>query len=440
VASRITYERRILFLALGAGLPGLFVSLGLLWLEDHSSKLRWTLSLVVILGWLACAYALRERVVRPLQTISNLLAALREGDYSIRGRGGRTQDALGEAMFEVNALGATLRDQRLGAMEASALLQTVMSEIEVAVFAFDSAQRLRLVNRAGERLLARPVEHLLGRSADELGLDECLAADAPATMEIAFPGSTARWGVRRGSFRENGLPHHLLVLTDLSRALREEERLAWQRLIRVLGHEMNNSLTPIRSIASSLAGMLDAPSREGDWDDDMRRGLAIVAARSESLGRFMQSYSRLARLPSPTLEHVDVAASVRRVAALETRTAIELSGNGALVALADRDQLEQALINLVRNAAEAALETGGGVRAGWRRDSGWIEIWVEDDGPGISSATSLFVPFFTTKQGGSGIGLVLSRQIAEAHGGTLTLENRDDGKGSVATIRLPDSA
>jgi nitrogen fixation/metabolism regulation signal transduction histidine kinase len=322
-------------------------------------------------------------------------------------------------------------------MEATALLKTVMGEIDVAIFAFDGDQRLRLVNRAGERLLGRPAERLLGRSAVELGLAACLDVDGSTAVQIAFPGSIGRWGVRRTVFREKGLPHQLLVLSDLSRALREEERLAWQRLIRVIGHEMNNTLTPIKSIATSLHSMVAAPSRADDWEDDMRRGLGIIAARSESLSRFMQAYAKLARLPQPALAEVDLGDAVRRVAALETRGSVEIVEGPEVGVQADVDQLEQALINLLHNAVDAAEETGGRVRIGWRREVQFAEVWIDDEGHGISNPTNLFVPFFTTKQNGSGIGLVLSRQIAEAHGGALTLENRDDRQGSVARLRLP---
>ncbi len=194
----------------------------------------------------------REHIMRPLQTMTNLLAALREGDYSIRARGARADDALGEALLEINALGETLRLQRLGAFEATALLRTIMAEIDVAVFTFDPDRRLRLVNRAGEDLLGQPMDKLLGRRAKDLNLDVCLDADQDAPLTLSFPGASGRWGVKRSSFRERGLPHELLVLTDLSRTLREEERNAWQRLVRVIGHEMNNSLAPIKSIAGSL--------------------------------------------------------------------------------------------------------------------------------------------------------------------------------------------
>jgi two-component system nitrogen regulation sensor histidine kinase NtrY len=430
------HERRVLQLALLSGLPGIIVSLILLWHDNYSGKVQWTLALVIVCSWLITAFVLRERVVRPLQTLSNMLAALREGDYSIRARGAERDDALGLAYLEANLLGETLRTQRLGAMEATALLRTVMSDIDVAVFAFDDDERLRLVNSAGERLLGNVAERLLGRTAEQVGLDECLVGESPRTMDVTFPGGAGRWEVRRGSFRQNGRPHMLLVLADVTKALREEELQAWRRLVRVLSHEINNSLAPIKSIAGSLQTLLDRSTSDADAHEDIRRGLSIIGGRSEALIRFMSAYARLARLPAPHRVPLDVATWVRRVAALETRLPVRIEGGPATVIRADGDQLDQLLINLLRNAVDASLETGGGVCIRWTRQNGTVAVMVEDEGPGLPSSANLFVPFFTTKPQGSGIGLVLSRQIAEAHGGALLLENRKNGSGCIATFRL----
>ena len=430
------HERRVLQLALLAGLPGIVVSLALLWRDNYSAKVQWTLGLVVLGSWLITAFVLRERVVRPLQTLSNMLAALREGDYSIRARGAEREDALGLAYLEANLLGETLRTQRLGAMEATALLRTVMADIDVAVFAFDDDERLRLVNSAGERILGHAAERLLGRTAEQVGLADCLVGESPRTMDVTFPGAAGRWEVRRGSFRQNGRPHTLLVLADVTKALREEELQAWRRLVRVLSHEINNSLAPIKSIAGSLQTLLDRPTRAGDVDDDIRRGLAVIGGRSEALIRFMSAYARLARLPAPQRVPLDVGTWVRRVAALETRLAVRVEGGPQTTIRADGDQLDQLLINLLRNAVDASLETGGDVCIRWTRQNGTISIMIEDEGPGLPSSANLFVPFFTTKPQGSGIGLVLSRQIAEAHGGALLLENRKSAPGCIATFRL----
>lgn len=431
------HSLRVLLLALIAGLPGTALGLTLLWMGDFSARLQWTLTLLVAALWIGFAFATRERVVRPLQTLSNLLAALREGDFSIRAPGARSDDALGLVMLEMNALSEILREQRIGALEATALLRTVMEEIDVAIFAFDAAERLRLVNRAGERLLGQAAPRLLGRNAPELGLGGCLRGESPRTVDAVFPGGAGRWEVRRGTFRQGGLPHELLVLSDLSRALREEERQAWQRLVRVLGHEINNSLAPIQSIAGSLQDVARRDPRPEDWEEDLRQGLAVIAGRAGALSRFMSSYARLARLPPPRLEPLDVGSWVQRVASLEPRLPIAVRPGPEMTIEADGDQLDQLLINLVRNAVDASLETGGGVEMGWEARNGHLQVWVDDEGHGISSTANLFVPFFTTKPKGSGIGLVLSRQIAEAHGGTLVLENRRDQPGCEARLILP---
>ncbi len=427
----------MLLLALAAGFAGVLVSLMLLWTGDFTPKVQWTLTLLIVGFWLSFAFAVRSAVARPLQTLSNMQAALREGDFSLRARGARVDDALGELLLEVNALAESLREQRLGALEATALLSTVMAEIDVAVFTFDADRKLRLVNRAGERLLGQPSERLLGRTAEDLGLAECLNGEPARTLEHRFPGRSGRWGMRRSAFRQGGVPHQLVVIADLSRALREEERQAWQRLVRVLGHELNNSLAPVCSIAESLEMLLKREPRASDWENDVRSGLRVIAERAAALSRFMKDYSRLARLPSPSLQKMDLALLVRSAVALEPRMAVEIVAGPNVRLEADPDQLQQLLINLIRNAVEATQPAGGAVRIGWRVQGRALELFVQDEGPGIANPANLFVPFFTTKAGGSGIGLALSRQIAEAHGGTLTLENRSGAPGCEARLHLP---
>ncbi|MBS1874301.1 MAG: PAS domain-containing protein [Acidobacteria bacterium] len=425
-------------LAIVAGLPAVVVSMVIIWGPGHPTpKVQWTLTLLILGFWWGFSASIYERVASPLRTLANLLEAMREGDYSIRARSADHEDALGDVMQQVNAMGVTLRAQRLGALEATTLLRKVMEEIDVAVFAFDGAHRLRLVNRAAERLMGQPSERMLASDADSLHLAEFLEGEANRTVQRSFPGAMGRWGISRSSFREGGLPHQLLVISDLTRPLREEELQAWQRLVRVLGHELNNSLTPIKSIAGSLSSIVARDPKPEDWEDDMRRGLAVIASRSEALSRFMGAYARLAKLPRPACRPVHVTRLVEQVVGLETRIRPVLRLGPELVIQADGDQLEQLLINLIRNGVDAALETGGGVEVGWTRSGGQLEITVRDEGPGISNPSNLFVPFFTTKPGGSGIGLVLCRQIAEAHGGSLTLANRGESAGVEARLVLP---
>ncbi len=437
------FDRRLLGLVLLAGAPALVTVTILLWVASYSTLLTFTVLLFLALGWLWVAFAARRLVVRPLRTIGNLLAGLREGHFTLRARGTTDGDPLSDVFREVNALGGMLQEQRLGAVEADALLRRVMEEIDVAVFAFAGDHTLQLANRAGEQLLGQPVERLLGRTAEYLGLDGCLRGNTPRMMEQTFLGGIGRWEVRRRSFRQGGLPMEMVVLADVSRVVREEERQAWRRLIRVLSHEINNSLAPIKSLAGTLAALLERSPRPDDCEEDLARGLEVIAARAESLDRFMAAYARLAKLPAPVLGDVEVETWVRRVAALEARIPVRVEPGPPLTIRADGDQLDQVLINLVKNAADAALETGGEVTIGWSGDGDGdvaeLEVWVRDSGPGIASPTNIFVPFFTTKRNGSGIGLTLSRQVAEAHGGTLTLQNRpaEEGSGCIANLRLP---
>lgn len=434
---RLSHDQRVVLLTLMAGLPGIVASLGFLWLGGYSPRVQWTGSVVLVGLWAGVTVALREQIIRPLGTLANMLAALREGDFSIRARVTDGSDALSLAYLEVNQLEEVLRNQRLGAVEATETLRKVLEEIDVAVFAFDPERTLRIVNRAAERLMGQSAERLIGKSAGELRLDDTLDGIAPRTLEVSFPGGTGRWELRRSVVRQEGYPLQLIALSDLSRALREEERQAWKRIIRVLSHEINNSLAPIKSISGSLESLLSKSDLAEDVGEDVERGLAVISSRAEALGRFMASYATLARLPQPELGPVRVDLLVRRVAHLETRLPIRAAEGAEVTIQADADQLEQALINVVRNAVDATLEAEGAeVFLRWAERDGSVHILVEDQGPGLSDTGNLFVPFYTTKQGGSGIGLVLSRQIAEGHGGSLELENRSEG-GARARMILP---
>ena len=432
----INYDRRILLLNLAAGVPAIVAVVVLLWVSHYPMPIRVAIGGAIAYCWIWLGIKSRGRLVRRLQTISNLLAALREGDFSIRAREAGNKDALGAVMFEINTLSDTLRTQRLGAEEATALLRAVMAEIDVAIFAFDPQGQLALVNRYGEHLIGKPSDDIIGRKASELGIDADVRSGSHV-HDIEFPGGSGRWEIRRRTFWQGGEPHQLVVVSDVSQPLREQERHAWQRLIRVISHELNNSLAPIKSIAGSLSSLLNRTPQPPDWREDMERGLAVIESRTDALNRFTNAYTRLARLPAPSRRSVNFSGLMKRVVDLETRLPIRVSHGPDLTVSADPDQLEQLLINLVRNAVDAALETGGGVCASWSRVDSSLEVHVEDEGPGLQNTSNLFVPFFTTKRNGSGIGLVLSRQIAEAHGGTLTLQNREHGRGTRANVRIP---
>jgi two-component system, NtrC family, nitrogen regulation sensor histidine kinase NtrY len=457
--TRLLYEHRVGLYCFFVALPGLLVSIVLVWIQPWALESRLALIGLELFAWWLLALALQEQTTRPLQTLSNVIGALREEDYSFRARNAVSEDALGELSLEVNALADMLSGEKIRAIEATALLQRVVDEIDAPLFAFDPASILRLVNPAGEHLLRQSRERMLGRSAADLSLQKCLDSDNESLVELDLKDTQARWLLRRSSFRQHGVPHTLVVLADVSRALREEERRAWQRLIRVLGHELSNSLAPIKSIAGSLNSRVSSTPMDAEVRTDLQHGLEIIEARSASLHRFLEAYRKLAQMPAPVLREVELAKLVARVASLETRIKVCVQPGPQLIFTADPDQLEQMLINLVRNAADAVLElplaaiqtnplnparetppcsdTDRKVGVRWDTTEVDVNLLIEDNGPGLMNPANVFTPFYTTKPSGSGVGLVLSRQIAEAHGGRIEISNRTGSRGCLVRVVLP---
>jgi two-component system nitrogen regulation sensor histidine kinase NtrY len=455
---RLSFERRIRLTLYLMGLP-LFALVAIeLQRYQADASIVWIALPAVVIAWALLVSITVEQVTRPLQTLANVVAALREDDYSFRARGGRRNDAMGDLALEINALAGMLQVQRVGAMEAMALVERVMKSMQSPVLAFDPEGRLKLLNAAAERAFHLRPQTAIPRAGSIAGqekqdLERLQLSQDNDLLSLSSSQQSARWVVKRTSFRLRGVPHTLFVLSDVSEALREEERMAWERLIRVLGHEINNSLTPIKSIAGSLRTLL--AHQDFDEDHDFARGLEVIEDRAESLNRFLQAYRELMGLPSPRLEQVSLPALVRRVAKLETRLEVSVTGLTEGTLLADPDQLAQALINLVRNAAEASLSADAEamrdraervedrqpptVEIDWEIDGADINITILDNGPGLTNAENLFVPFYTTKPGGTGIGLVLAQQIAMGHSGSVQLVNRTDTHGCIACLRLPQS-
>lgn len=431
--------RRVWLFALLLSLPALIFTAIFLY-RGQISFTPALLLIVALLIYLALtATALVDGLVRPLQTLSNVVSSLREGDYSFRARGSRAPDALGELASEINALADLMQKQRVRSLEATALLARILEVMHAPLFAFDREDLLQLVNNAGLKLLGLPYARCFGRSAHELGLDELRAL--PDQAIHSFAPNPTRWLLRKAVFRQDGLPHTLLLLADVSQPLQEEEQIAWKRLIRVLGHELSNSLAPIKSIAGSLLARIDNLGADEATAHDFHRGLSVVESRADSLHRFVQSYRLLAQLPPPKFRPVAIGPLLERVVLLEQRLEVQLDPGPPATLSADPDQLEQMFINLLRNAVDASLANGAKpVCTSWSCTDASLVVLIEDRGLGIANTDNLFVPFYTTKPAGSGVGLALAQQVARAHGGEVRLVNREDGEGARATVQLPLAA
>jgi two-component system nitrogen regulation sensor histidine kinase NtrY len=439
------FEDRLLSSVLFAGFPAVVLSLVLLWTNSYSLDHKLEATVLIVLLWCGLSVAARDKVVHSVQVLSNVIAAVQHEDFSFRAKGALRGDAFGDLAVEINNLAQALEQERLGATEATTLLRKVMSEADAAIFAFSPDRRLRFVNRAGEAFLAKPAAQLVGCTADELEIADLLDPSPSDTISRTISGVERRWIVRRTHFRQQGVQHGLVLLSEASQALRAEERIAWQRIIRVLGHEINNSLAPIKSIARTLARQSVNQALQEGINDNFRQGLKVIEDRAESLNQFLQSYARLAKLPVPAKRVASLDALVAHVVSLEPRLQVTVEPGPSVQIYIDPGQIEQALINLIKNSVEAVLLTGenkiapDAVTVSWKVQGNDVELLIRDRGVGLLDTGNLFVPFYTTKQNGTGIGLILSRQIVEAHGGTLALRNCLDHTGCEVQIKLPAS-
>jgi two-component system nitrogen regulation sensor histidine kinase NtrY len=427
---------RLFLVALSSAIP---VTALLAWLLSDSTlpaAAKAAIAVICLLWILIVSGAVRGELLHHVRTLSNLVESIRTQDYSMKGSRARESGELAELYRQVNSLTDTLKSSRQAEQELLSILDKVVSQINVAIVVCDSRNQIRLVNQLAAALLKSSAAELLGVSITDTVLAQFLDSTEPRLVDLRFPGAEGRWQITQHHYRQQGQASRILFIADLRQVLSDEEIAAWQRLIRVIGHEVNNSLTPITSLCQTLNGMLARPD-SAQFAADVREGLSVIADRAKGLQEFISVYARLARLPEPHKVLFEVARLAGKLQRFFASHALQITAFPDAEVFGDPVHLEQALINLIKNALEANPNGAPAVSLSCRLHEGQCEFQVVDHGPGISNPQNLFVPFYTTKPEGAGIGLILCRQIAAGHHGRVTLENRADGPGALARLTLP---
>lgn len=434
--SRLSFEGKLGLAALAAGLAPSLLCVVLLVVYGASGYAVGIASIVLVIVVGYCVAYIHQRTAFQLRSISNLLEAMVQGDYSMRGRAGADGN-LDELIGTINRLANRLSEQKLETRESQLLLELVIAQLDIAILTVDDTDRVALANPAACRLFDAGGD-LVGRNAHDFGLVVPPDGEASGGVELSLGGGKGKFYAFAESFIANQRRQRLVFITDIQTILRDEERRAWQSLIRVLGHEINNSLSPITSISDTLIricgrGIDDAGSAR------LTEGLAVIRERSQALSDFIGRYRLLTKLPTPNRTPTSLRKTVERIAPLFERADIRLTNPVDVFAYVDPEQFEQVLVNLLKNAVEASAD-GGEIELDWRLERGRLRVAVRDQGCGVADTENLFVPYYSTKQHGSGIGLFLSRQIAFNHAGELQLRNRADRQGAEAILWLPHHA
>ena len=416
VYRELPLQEKLFLLGITPSLP-LILLFFYIYYEGSPSKEFLAMLGFVYMVWVSMHFWLIRRACHePFHILANQVRSIHQGDYTQRLITYPKHHAIGFLHEEINTLADELQNNRLSTIESNRRFQYLIDQLEIGVISFDENWTTTLINKHLSRLYDKSPEQLNGKKCDELGLDGLMEATSGRTIWITFPGKSSRYVIHANDFRDEGKPQHLFLLTDVNSQLREEERLAWQRLIRVLGHELNNSLTPIISLTNSLKkrilkGVVD------EVQEESIEALDIISNRASGMNRFVSDYARLAKLPKPNRQSLNLSECLHRVEQLLSIGNLTIKQQTDVRIMADRDQIEQLFINIIKNAAQAVEAASGTILLHWERESTDVVVYVDDNGPGIEKMDNLFVPFFSTKPGGSGIGLVLSRQIAEGNGG-----------------------
>ena len=433
VTPRFTIAARLSLLAVGTVAMSVGLTVFLMSLLPGQPLAAATLA-VCIMGPVAAflARAMLRPLLAMLRALGGTVISYRDGDFSF-GLHWKRNDEMHDLVEAHNALGAVLREQRLDLVQRELLLDTMVQHTPVAMMLIDAAGKVVFANVAARQLLNEG-RRLEGMALDDLllrtfvSLREAIERGGDGLFTVSGAGENVEeeiYHLARRDFTLNARRHELLLLRHLTSELRRQEVQTWKKVIRVISHELNNSLAPVASLASSAAELL----RRGNTQR-LPEILATVEERARHLERFIDGYARFAKLPTPNRQPVDWKAFV---SGLQLQIPFKVVGElPADPTSFDASQMQQALLNLLKNAHESGSRAED-VSLAVRRGAGTLMIEVGDRGSGMTDAvmSNALVPFYSTKRTGTGLGLALAREIAEAHGGRIALNNREGGGLSV---------
>ena len=436
---KIPLEQQLVRLALCTSVPLLLI---LLWTMVYGGISIWLILLTLLVsGGLISytAYLIHRKLTYQFRSVSNLVSTMAHGDYSLRARRANGSGAVNELTLAVNTLAERLSHQRWESIESQLLLQTIIEHIDVAILALNESGELRLLNPAARTLLNTENNDATSSLQGQLSFLQTFTSGEHQVVELSFGHQQGRFNIHVEEFREAGKQHKLLFITDVRRLLRREENKAWQSLVRVISHEINNSLSPIASLSQTLMRLIQKQPEHIAGREDLLAGLNIISERATGLGQFIDSYKQLAKLPEPQKQPTSIFSMINKVCALLKETTIEIETADDVIIDIDPLQMEQVMINLLKNAVEAMAHTNprGRIYIAWTVKEAMFQLTLCDEGCGISNLDNMFVPFYSTKKHGTGIGLVLCRQIIEAHDGRITITNQTNAPGCCVRIELP---
>jgi len=442
--NRLQHKDDQSFLALIICVPCLLVSAISLIVAGVSGYLVAFVIIVLSLLIIFVVMISKQRAEQQIRTLSNIIESMIDGDYSLRGRLQHNQ-AFQELLILVNDLAETLSQHKIEAKESRLLLEKIMQQMDAMVLAVNEQGFIVMANDSAQKLLIgkdHDSKNLQEIRLIELMLGKTISQASAGIIEFDHKQLSGEHFLFKECFLSEGKQHHLYLITSAERLLIEKERKAWQSILRVLSHEMNNSLTPISSISQAMKQKLqneNKPLNRSSLSD----GVNIIQERADSLSSFIASYGQLSHLPQPNKSQFELNNLLIQLGKLFDDCQLQWPTQSTvrtnpIIITADKSQLEQVIINILKNAREAMAQCPKKViEVSYLQDKKYLHLVISDQGMGIANKENLFVPFYSTKPQGSGIGLTLCRQILFNHGGLIKLTNRKDTTGAQAIISLP---